>query len=75
MNPRRVVRGPLRAALLAAASFCVTAAPAVAQTGAPRAAGDLVAAKSGAEQLNEQGLGLYAEQDYRHALEKFIGRA
>lgn len=73
MKPRPVVRGPLRAALLAAASFSFVAAPAVAQTLAPDAAGDRAAAKRGAEQLNEQGLELYAEQDYRHALERFIG--
>lgn len=50
----------LRSALVLASALCFVVAPAA-------------AAPSDAAVLNEQGLALYEAQDYRHALEKFIG--
>lgn len=70
MKTDRVLLRSLKWVVLAGMIHSVDAAPAAAETAAPGAAVD---AEDRAAQLNEQGLALYAAQDYRHALERFIG--
>ena len=74
MLAARVLVQPLSSAVLAAAIHAALTAPAAAEsTALPGATASPEHVKDGAAELNEQGLTLYAAQDYRHALELFIG--